>query len=912
MRKAKMGSRWLFAVSVGVLGCSTTSGTDEPIEHPSDGCEPSEDHARQAWADFRETFPYHVQTIALSSPPDGICPVVVLAEPPPMVDRASVERVLGTSVSENVHPIGVDGRTVDWVGTVHSSSDDEVHEVTRQLSSVMFGTDYKHSAFAIGQTPPSPTDTTVRPLPGDLVAWVGDPEGGVIDADGDECSVDEMLGGQREGVFFSQTEPLVFWALDRPASLDGRTAEARRFVLDSDLILGAVASDEAVVIVARERMTPISALPPLRYETLAMLAATTDEELHQSFERNNPVAGRMSGGRDWAPIYLSPQLVDSEFGSLLNLTDQILKGWSLNGVTQYVRFDYPEPVLWPFSRNLHSALGGTSLTFNWNTRGAGAVVEIPEMEVFWVHDSGSLPVTYLPDEQQSADARQAAERARSYFSSLEEPLLIRVVQYSALYQIFREFDVSSGLEFVAHDKSAASSILEGATFRGLVNLQGAQPELVIELLEEFLKRNGGEFADGDQLTEEGANVLAAALVFRSSLYDEEGNPLAEDALRLVAKTLANPDRDLVSTVEKLESGEELSDEETKKLLGVMLTHSLGTPSFLINAFIPDIEEVRKRYSEEYRKGSRGRIRTPSIVISKNRGNASELVGGHNISARVPRVSLRGRKARIQELDGTVRESRRIKSVDQIKIDNDGTVVVGAPKAPRTPKSLLGDRGPSGKRGLNFEPKIEVVQIEKHNGQYVLRSEGRVLFETGDVSALMRRIESTVDATKSKSIRFQTKGFRPDEARGLVQSTTLKARRQTFVAPEKGFFQTPVKVADIRVSESLVKVVDGASVVETTLSIRAASPLRVRMKLAFSRVGISRFGNRVREVVGRLLERVRARFGSRPAKFEEIALELRRELDRIDPGAELSFERLDEVSDFMIVRREPHQQDPTAI
>ena len=72
-------------------------------------------------------------------------------------------------------------------------------------------------------------------------------------------------------------------------------------------------------------------LPPLRVETILQLAAVGQDELSQSYERRNIISGRYDEKHDWAPIYLSAALLDTEYGSLLNITDQLLKSWSMGG-----------------------------------------------------------------------------------------------------------------------------------------------------------------------------------------------------------------------------------------------------------------------------------------------------------------------------------------------------------------------------------------------------------------------------------------------------------------------------------------------------------------------------------------------------------------------------------------------------
>src|SRR5262249_34709540 len=182
------------------------------------------------------------------------------------------------------------------------------------------------------------------------------------------------LAQQRSGVFRTETPGLVVLAVPRHRKLNDASVALREFALDSDLVLGAVGTADSVAIVGRERTASVIALPPLRSETLLQLAAAGTGELAQSYERMSLFAGKLPRAhRDWPPIYLSPQLVDSEYGSLLNITDQLLKSWSEHGEIEYVDFPYPKPQTFPFPTGLLKHAGTSMVTYNWNTKGVGYV-----------------------------------------------------------------------------------------------------------------------------------------------------------------------------------------------------------------------------------------------------------------------------------------------------------------------------------------------------------------------------------------------------------------------------------------------------------------------------------------------------------------------------------------------------------
>jgi hypothetical protein len=139
------------------------------------------------------------------------------------------------------------------------------------------------------------------------------------------------MSPDRAGVYFSEAPGLVMWVLPR-GSLEDYPRDFRIFALESDLILGALANESTVIILGRKRLLPLASYPPLRLESLRALTAAGNFELAQSFERNSIVAGHENEG-DWAPIYLSAGIVDTEVGSVLDIADQLLKSWSSHGDT---------------------------------------------------------------------------------------------------------------------------------------------------------------------------------------------------------------------------------------------------------------------------------------------------------------------------------------------------------------------------------------------------------------------------------------------------------------------------------------------------------------------------------------------------------------------------------------------------
>lgn len=415
---------------------------------------------------------------------------------------------------------------------------------------------------------------------------------------GKEISCASILKDHHSGVFISSKPGLVLWSFGKNSPLDTHQVDAREFALDSDLILGAISTSDQVAVLARERTTPVAALPPLRTETILQLADAHEDELSQSYERTNPFAGRYdeSKNMDWAPIYLSPRLIDTEYGSLLNITDQLLKGWTEHNKIHYVNFSYPDPPQYPFTGALDEMLGVKELTFNWNTKGAGYVTKAGDYEVYALNQTGSLPIDYLAGG--NPNIQKAEDTAYLYYSSMNDPNLIRVVQYAAIYQIFHHYSVVES----ANPEPAPAPVpspLIGPTQILLREIAGINDAKLDEIPDR-------DFAKSAHLAHEGLDVL--------SRNDPDGS-----LQNLLASAIAS--RDGFPAVDAI------SDDDTKKLLKSLM----GAVQKIGDGFVsPD---QRKSILAFYATATGARdshwIHTPSIVASQGTQTA---VGGHNLSS----------------------------------------------------------------------------------------------------------------------------------------------------------------------------------------------------------------------------------------------------------------------------------------
>lgn len=415
------------------------------------------------WNEFSESNPYNIQLECIRNYDDN-SRLVILSEPSDFVSEEELDEFFGKYNSYTKtykRKIGFDGWMRDYVVAFNDLDDDDYNSFVKKLSMLLYKTDYKAElidmSVMVSHTPYLDSTLNYNVTTEELKEWFIDNAEPIMPLEGGSGIATDMksvLSGTIENgmqLYSSVAPGFVIWTIDQTNSLpelDFRIF-ARKFSLDSDIILGAIAKDDNIAIIARERCIPITQLPPMRAETLCLLANTRDDELSQSYERNNLFAGKQTGdaygGKDFAPILLSDALWHTEYGNILNVTDQMLKSWSENGMIDYVDFNYPKPVFWTFEKGAIRDLDVLTLTYNWNTEGVGYIVDDNDYAVYALNRTGSLPVSYIPGDAKQTTEKdpvyQAEQKAYDFFSSLSNPELLKVVQYASMYQIFQNFGV---------------------------------------------------------------------------------------------------------------------------------------------------------------------------------------------------------------------------------------------------------------------------------------------------------------------------------------------------------------------------------------------------------------------------------------------------------------------------------------
>ena len=421
------------------------------------------------WKEFRAKNPYNFQTVGIKQYDDNSY-TMILSEPSEMVSVEDLEKYFkeyNCRLDTFKHSMGYDGWLKDAVVCFNDIKKTKLSDLTSNLFKLLYGTDYKSELLDLDVIPEhtafSTQNLNYQVSAEELHSWFIDKEETIVNVTDttQETSLEVALNDytNESDLYYSKEPGFVIWIIKRSSSLDSEDfrVKARMFALDSDLILGAISNSGRVAIIARERSIPIYELPPMRQETLLMLASTEKEELSQSYERNNLFAGKLPGGKDYAPILLSDELWHTEYGNILNVTDQMLKSWSENGDVEYHAFAYPKPLDWAFNDGVLRDLGVSELTYNWNTSGAGYIVDEEDgLKVYAVNRTGSLPVSYIPGKTdkitENDPVYRAEEKAYDFYSRLSSPELVKVVQYASMYQIFLNLDIH-----VQHDSQNYSN-----------------------------------------------------------------------------------------------------------------------------------------------------------------------------------------------------------------------------------------------------------------------------------------------------------------------------------------------------------------------------------------------------------------------------------------------------------------------
>jgi hypothetical protein len=598
-------------------GCHRSKETQEPFTFV-----PATSTLTEFHGDLREHQPYYHQGVFVTENGPNTA-LVVVTEPPPDVSFDAMNIALGAIRGESfVHPIGADGWARDVGFVVEHEGDADLADRLARLGLVMHGTVYGFAPRSAAE--PSPSEELSIDLGVPTLAALVESER--FDVDGRSLSAPQLLVASPPGLALGHDTAA--FVVPSEADLCDLGVELRKFAVETDLVLGGILDDNASVIIARRRRVSPEVLPPLRVETLLRLSAQHDAggEVGQSFERSAFAAGRVpfeGEAVDWAPIYLSNNAIDTDFGGLLNITDQMLKSWSLGGIIHYQNFEQQLPGQGPFGgEKLEDLLGTPEIVFNWNTNGASMLVAGAQgYALLATSRAGALPMQYNPDDNDPV-ALELEARAHDYFASLNEPQLARVVQYTAINQILQLTGTrASCVNPVRVDTEA---VLVDAAELALLALRAGTYDL---------ERGVSQFHA--MLDEDSLKLIREALVQINQQFNEFST---EEQLALLVGVYAMQLTELLATLDDGELHELallLADRNevpwpSPKVLAIH--EAIGADPIMrwVLHYSIDVPALVEAYEASTRESTNPWLKTARIVYSSNTEDIA-AIGGHNIS-----------------------------------------------------------------------------------------------------------------------------------------------------------------------------------------------------------------------------------------------------------------------------------------
>ena len=606
---------------------------------------------------FRQHFRMHYQTLATATFPDS-SRIILLAEPAPFLEPDSIESICSRfthQTSQKTFKIGYDGHVTDIVVVLGNATTENLNNLMAKISQQQYLSDYKPNALDLLSDESrhyfTQDNLDYQITLGEFDDWFFAAGEAFIDESdtANGLTVSDMFSQKRRGVFFSREPGLVAWSIRRDSDLSKQTADIRRFALDADLILGALRDSTTLVVIGRERETPLEVLPPLCVETVLLIASISSKELSQSLDVNDCMAGKMSNGRDWCPTYLSRELENTELGHLLTITDVLLKDWSENGTIQDACYHYPSPGHFPFDRPLFKKLGLSELVYNWNTANTMYAIDLPEYTIYTLNRTGALPVSYFNSPSSGISVGTQYERqASNYFARVGNTDIARVVQYVALYQLFMDNGITYKGKLLHSSFPSQKPYLLSKPCKDLLdilkNLTDSQIDAISDSLAILHFAAYGEEQVNKQMRQNEREYNFTYTdehtrdIYRN-VNQSEKRSLVEEfrGVRSMLKGLSEEEYTKLVRYLAYPRGTTINSRETynRMLQAQKVNHLLrhvGKNNLKLLGI--DLANVRDYFVGSLRNSGGRYLKTPSVIVTYNDLNTT---GGHNISSKISRV-----------------------------------------------------------------------------------------------------------------------------------------------------------------------------------------------------------------------------------------------------------------------------------
>ena len=418
----------------------------------------------QTWREFRAIHPFGFQTVGLKH--EGDTCIFVISEPAEWVkteDLVALFTKYDGHLIECIQPYGYDGELHDYVGCLRKDRIDSLL-FRNELFNLLYRTDYKayytdlnrpakHVYFSNKNLNFNINSSNLRMTLFNESFKVSNKK---------FLAFNDLMKSKNSSnrLYFSKERGFVVWVLDSVGISQSDSVflkTARKFALDTDIILGSIYEEGKVAVIGREREVSINILPPLRSETIRQLLTCNnrpqallsirrmsliDDPFNLAFPNhpwlvfNSLETDSISPTIYYAPVSMSKMVRNAELGNLMYLTDIILKSWCENGKVNDLFINYPYPQSFPYPNGVTNELGDI-LKVNW---------KMFDPLFAFIYNTGCC-FSEISSFSTEKDSIQKAKEIKiscdlySYFAKQQCVDLIRIKQYSILLDAFRNLPV---------------------------------------------------------------------------------------------------------------------------------------------------------------------------------------------------------------------------------------------------------------------------------------------------------------------------------------------------------------------------------------------------------------------------------------------------------------------------------------
>lgn len=395
----------------------------------------------QTWKEFRAIHPFSFQTVGLKH--FGDTSVYVMSEPPYWVSPDNIKELFlayGGHMGIGKHVWGYDGVLTDAIGCVILEYKNKA-EFESRLFKLLYRTDYKpyytnldnpipHAYYSLDTLNFFVNNKVLYEIEKAPIFIGHHPFLSKNDTTCIKCWLSNQSASCK--IFYSEKPGLLAWTIPlyyiphiNEIEDSVFLSNARKFLLDTDLIVGAIPHENgSVAFIGHERQIPINILPPLRAEAIQLLKQYVTDTLFVRFCADSV---KCVDNKTYAtPIKMNECLKHSELGNLMVLATELLMSYTTdNQINDYFIADYPLP------RESATFEKANVYSSRW----------YPNFdECFHSYAIGNancmFPVLYEQKDDVDLPMEIESDNAYEYFVNQKNIDLIRANQYAFIHHVF--------------------------------------------------------------------------------------------------------------------------------------------------------------------------------------------------------------------------------------------------------------------------------------------------------------------------------------------------------------------------------------------------------------------------------------------------------------------------------------------